>query len=71
MGAEKYDRYNYLKGYDWHLSYDAAQRHAQAFWSGEDLDEESGLPHTAHAAWHFNALTSFLVRGRGTDDRPT
>lgn len=70
MGAEKYDRYNYLKGYAWHLSYDAAQRHAQAFWGGEDLDPESGLPHTAHAAWHFNALTSFLVRERGTDDRP-
>ena len=70
MGAAKYDRYNYLKGYAWHLSFDAAMRHALAFWAGEDLDEESGLPHTAHAAWHLNALTSFFVRGIGTDDRP-
>lgn len=70
MGAEKYDRYNYLKGYAWHLSYDAMMRHLQAFWMGEELDPESGLPHTAHAAWHCNALTSFWHRGIGTDDRP-
>ena len=52
MGAGKYARYNYLSGYPWHLSMDALQRHTLAFWSGEDLDEESGLPHMAHAAWH-------------------
>jgi len=69
-GAQKYARYNYLKGYDWSLCMDALQRHILAFWSGEDIDPESGLPHMAHAAWHCLALLSFLERGIGTDDRP-
>ncbi len=70
-GTEKYDRYNFLKGYDWSLSFDAMMRHALAFWSGEDLDPESGLPHTAHVGWHAMALTAFFLRHAGTDDRPT
>jgi len=69
MGAQKYEKYNYLKGYDWSLSYNAMMRHMQQFWSGEDCDEESGLPHVIHAAWHALALASFQLRGLGTDDR--
>ena len=71
MGAVKYDRYNFLRGYRWSLSYDACQRHLHAFWGGEDLDEESGLYHLAHAAWHCLCLIAFSIRKRGTDDRPT
>lgn len=69
-GGIKYDRFNFLKGYDWSLSYDALQRHLNAFWSGEDTDEESGLYHLAHAAWHCLALLAFSIRQLGTDDRP-
>ena len=69
MGEKKYSRYNYLKGYNWSLSVDALCRHLLAFLNGEDTDPESGLPHTAHVAWHGLALTSFLQRGLGTDDR--
>jgi uncharacterized HAD superfamily protein len=69
MGASKYSRYNFLKGYDWSLSFDALQRHLLQFWSGEDYDTESGRLHVAHAAWHCAALTSFILRGLGTDDR--
>lgn len=70
MGADKYDRMNYLRGYPWHLCMDALQRHTLAFWAGEDTDPESGRPHMAHAAWHALALVSFLVRHIGDDDRP-
>lgn len=70
FGTQKYDRYNFLKGYDWSLSYDALQRHLHAFWSGIDKDEESGLPHLAHAGWHCLAMLAFMQRGAGTDDRP-
>lgn len=70
FGAEKYAAFNFLKGYDWSLSYDALQRHLMSFWDGEDLDQESGLPHLAHAAWHCLALLSFDQRELGTDDRP-
>lgn len=38
MGAVKYDRYNYLRGTDWSLMFDAMMRHALLFWSGEDYD---------------------------------
>lgn len=69
-GTEKYDRYNFLKGYDYSLSYDALQRHLMAFWSGENNDPESGLPHLGHAAWHCLALLAFVQRGVGADDRP-
>lgn len=70
MGADKYERYNYLKGFDWHLAYDALQRHVHAFWSGEDIDPESECSHMAHAAWHALCLVSFAQRNLGTDDRP-
>ena len=69
-GTEKYARYNYLKGYDWSLSFDALERHLLAFWAGEDNDPESGLPHLGHAAWHCLAMLAFQQRGVGTDDRP-
>jgi hypothetical protein len=71
MGAEKYSPLNYMKGYPWSLSFNAMMRHALAFWGGEDLDPESGLPHVVHAAWHGLALTSFFERGLGEDDRYT
>jgi hypothetical protein len=70
MGADKYDRFNYLNGYKWSLSFDAALRHTMLAAAGEDFDEESGLPHAAHAAWNLMTLTSFLLRKVGTDDRP-
>ena len=71
-GAEKYgDRYNYLLGYKWSLSYDALQRHLHAFWAREDTDPQSGLLHLGHAAWHCLALIAYSVHKIGTDDRPT
>lgn len=69
FGAKKYARYNFMRGYSWSLSYDALQRHLHAFWDGEDRDPESGQLHLAHAAWHCLAMISWVLRGRGTDDR--
>lgn len=69
FGAQKYAAFNYLKGYDWSLSFDAAGRHLLQFLMGEDNDPESGLPHPLHFAWHGLALASFLLRGIGNDDR--
>lgn len=71
FGADKYDAHNFLKGYDWSLSFNAAQRHMLAFWSGENLDPESGLPHLGHAAWNCLTMLAFLQRDIGTDDRPS
>ncbi len=71
FGEEKYADYNFRLGYSWSLSFDALQRHAWAFWDREDNDEESGLNHLAHCAWHALILLFFALTERGTDDRPT
>lgn len=69
FGAVKYERYNFAKGFRWSLAYDAMQRHLHAFWGGVDTDEESRLPHLAHAVWQGLCLLCFSLRGLGTDDR--
>lgn len=68
-GAQQYGAHNFLKGYPWSSTIDAAQRHLLKLMAGEDFDPKSGQPHAAHLAWHALALTSFLLRGLGTDDR--
>ena len=70
FGAAKYERFNYLRGYAWSLSFDALCRHLFAWWSGEDNDPESGLSHMGHVGWHALALVAFEQRNVGTDDRP-
>lgn len=69
MGADKYGDHNFRKGYEWSKCYNALHRHLAAFWSGEDLDPESGLPHLAHAAWHCLTLISFMREHPEYDDR--
>lgn len=70
-GAEKYDEWNYAKGYPWSKSMNALMRHFLAFAAGEYWDEENNAPHLASAAWHACALMTFWERGLGTDDRIT
>jgi hypothetical protein len=52
FGAEKYGENNWREDVDsttWGRTYSSLQRHLNSFWSGEDLDPESGLPHLDHA----------------------
>jgi hypothetical protein len=69
FGGDKYERYNFTKGFEWSLSFDAFLRHSLAFWGGQDNDEESGLPHMAHAAWHALTLLTFMRHHPELDDR--
>lgn len=69
-GAEKYADRNWELGYDWSLSYAAAQRHMNLFWQGEDIDPEMGLPHPVCAMFHMMALTEFLRTHPDFDNRP-
>ena len=69
-GARKYEDRNWEKGYAWSLSFGAMQRHAWAFWNGEDIDEETGSPHLAAVAFHAFALLEFMETRRSKDDRP-
>lgn len=68
-GAAKYEDWNWARGYAWHLSYDAMQRHANAFWSGESIDEETGQHHLAAVVFHAMALMEFERRYPQLDDR--
>jgi hypothetical protein len=60
---------NWSKGYAWSLSLNAAARHLAQFMGGEDIDPETGTPHTISVAWHMMALTHYLLNNKGTDDR--
>lgn len=69
FGASKYGRDNWLKGYDWSLSYAALLRHLTAFWGGESQDPEGDFHHLAAVCFHAIALMMFEKYGLGTDDR--
>lgn len=69
-GQQKYGPWNWAKGtFSYSRLYSALQRHLQAWWNGEELDQETGLPHL----WHANCCMMFLTRYThdllGTDDR--
>lgn len=68
-GALKYDDNQWRKGYEWGKSYAALERHIQAFWDGEDIDEETGSPHLAAVAWHAFTLIQFSRDFPEFDDR--
>jgi hypothetical protein len=68
-GAEKYGEYNWTKGMSWSRLFAAAQRHQWSFWSGDDVDEESGRPHLTHAIVNLMFLLAYYKRGIGTKDR--
>ena len=69
-GAEKYGARNWEQGMSWGRLFAAAQRHQWRFWSGAEMDEESGLPHLAHAIVSLMFLLEFANRDmRSFDDR--
>jgi hypothetical protein len=51
FGAKKYapDNWRQVDGWRWRY-FRAGLGHLVAWWRGEKLDQESGLPHLAHAA---------------------
>lgn len=71
FGAAKYGPRNWELGMKWGRPYAALRRHMAAWWSGEDTDPETGMPHTWHASCCLAFIVAFEARGIGTDDRPT
>ena len=69
FGAEKYGRHNWCGGIQHSRLVDAAMRHLIAYAGGEDLDPESGLPHTDHAAASINMLRGNQRLHPELDDR--
>ena len=68
-GASKYADNNWRHGIQWGRVFGASMRHLWAFWRGEDLDQESGLPHLAHAAFGCLTLLEYMETHRELDDR--
>lgn len=77
-GAIKYEPHNWRKGIAWSRLYAGVQRHLLAFWAGEEIDPESGLPHLAHAGcglmflqWHSNHRADLDDRWKGGQPNAT
>jgi hypothetical protein len=69
-GREKYASWNWTKGMAWSIPLACALRHLSKWQAGEDLDQESGLPHLAHAMCNLRMLTLFATNYPEGDDRP-
>jgi hypothetical protein len=41
---------------EWSRTYSSIQRHLNSWWSGEDIDPESGMSHLAHATTQLMIL---------------
>lgn len=68
-GEQKYAAHNWRKGFNWSSILDSLQRHIDAFKEGENIDDESGLPHLCLIACNVGFLTEHFHRGLGKDDR--
>lgn len=68
-GAEKYAPRNWEKGIAWGRLLAAALRHLSAWALGHEFDDESKLPHLAHAACCVLMLLALVKRRVGPDDR--
>ena len=66
FGAQKYGENNWrmdLDKFPYSRHYASIMRHLLAFHSGEDLDPESGLPHTHHALTQMIILVMCEMQG--------
>lgn len=70
-GAEKYYANSWRTGkmVDWSRTYGSIQRHLLSFWSGENIDPESGKPHLSHAATQLMILIEHQNINKDGDDR--
>lgn len=69
QGAKKYGTHNWRDGLLWSRPYAALLRHLTAWWSGENLDAESGKSHLWHASAELAFLVEYEQSKTGKDDR--
>lgn len=69
FGAVKYARDNWRGGMPWTQPYAAVLRHLTAWLEGQDLDQDSGLPHLDHALCTLMMLRWFTVHRADLDNR--
>jgi len=66
FGATKYTPDNWKKGMPKKHFLNSAMRHLTAMFDGEEIDSESGLPHSAHLMCNVMYL-SFFEQGLGSE----
>lgn len=69
-GKRKYAAWNWAKGMAWTIPFACCLRHLAAWQRGEENDQESGLPHLAHAICNLRMLTHYSRAYPEGDDRP-
>ena len=70
-GGRKYGSHNYREaGVRYSTYFDATIRHLFAWWEGEDIDPDSGLPHIVKIMADMTVLRDSQHMGNGVDDRP-
>lgn len=70
-GGRKYGRHNYRDTKVRASTYfDATWRHISAFWEGEDIDPDSGIPHISKAVASLMVLRDAQITDNYVDDRP-
>lgn len=70
-GAMKYGRFNWrVMGARASVYQAALRRHMMAWWNGEDIDPDSGLPHLYKAVACLAILIDAEANGVLVDDRP-
>ncbi len=69
FGANKYAAHNWRNGIEYSRLISAAYRHLGAINRGEDVDPESGLPHTHHLGCCVMFLASMMQTRPDLDDR--
>lgn len=68
-GRDKYSRGNWLGGLEHMGIVDCLMRHLTAYVAGENLDEESGLPHVDHVLANALFLSQMTKTRHDLDDR--
>lgn len=71
VGAKKYKLRNWELGMNHSICYASAMRHLLKYWSGEDLDEETGKLHLAHVLTNIAFLVEYQKTCPELDDRPS
>lgn len=69
-GRNKYAAWNWAKGMAWSIPLACASRHLLSMNNGEWLDQESGLPHYAHALCNILMLATFARTYPDGNDLP-
>lgn len=70
-GAKKYGPYNWRQaGISISTYKSAVERHLAAFWDGQDIAEDSGVHHLAHAMACLALMLDAKDIGKLVDDRP-